>query len=155
MKHFVLVLSSWIRLYFPLFAFYFHNYSVLKIFMNTYTLFLLKTYNATKDECQQSLFQSWATDKVHFNAYLFFRQNKDNKSKLWSTTCSVVEYLYPMFCLPEYYRRILYDWCNSLNNLWVFNSIKTYSVSTYINYMNLWWIHGTTSFSGHSTHNYN
>lgn len=142
-------------LYFHLFLFHFSNYSVLKIFIDKYFEHIhcpLETCTITKDECQQSVFPLWATDEVYFHACFFFRQNY-NKFILLSITCSIVKYLCAMFCLPDFYTKILYDWCNVLNNLWFFNSIKTHSIYTYINYTNLWRIHETTSFSGHSTDN--
>lgn len=142
-----------------MFAFHFSNYSVLKIFINKYfkhihSLSSWKVYWHWRwmSAANISIMSNrWS----RFQCLLILQTKEDNKFNLWSITCSVVKYLCPMFCLPEFYRRVLYDWCNGLNNVWFFNSIKTHSVSTYINYTNLWWIHGTTSFSGHSTHNYN
>lgn len=38
---------------------------------------LLETYTVTEDECQQSMFLLWATDKVNFHACFFFKQKKN------------------------------------------------------------------------------
>lgn len=78
-----------------------------------------------------------------------------DKGDLWGMSLDDGKIWMPNVLVTWTWWGVLYDCYDGLNNLLVFQVIKTHSVPANINYTNLVWFCGTTIFSGHSTHNYN